>query len=128
MPVKTGICSVVIEEDVLGFPTTPDSFMAQLESQAVNTTINNNNEKENIMSDIKKEVEVKEAEVVAETTECPNPKLHVIVDWVKDKAIKAVDWAKANPKAAAGMGAAIGVISVLALRKKNSKPADDQSK
>lgn len=127
MPVKTGICSVVIEEDVLGFPTTPDSFMAQLESHAVNTTINNN-EKENIMADVKKEVEVKEAEVMPETTECPNPKLHVIVDWMKDKATKAIDWAKANPKAAAGMGAALGIVSVLALRKKNSKPADDQSK
>lgn len=127
MPVKTGICSVVIEEDVLGFPTTPDSFMAQLESQAVNTTLNNN-EKENTMSDAQKKVEVKEAEVVTETTECPNPKLHVIVDWMKDKATKAYDWAKANPKAAAGMGAALGIVSVLALRKKNSKPADDQSK
>ena len=127
MPVKTGICSVVIEEDVLGFPATPDSFLAQLESHAVNLTINNN-EKENIMSDIKKEVEVKETEVVSETTECPNPKLHVIVDWVRDKAVKAIDWAKANPKAVAGMGAALGIVSVLALRKKNSKPADDQSK
>lgn len=128
MPVKTGICSVVIEEDVLGFPATPDSFLTQLESQAVNTTINNNTEKENTMSDVKKEVEVKEAEVVTEATECPNPKLHVIVDWMKDKAAKAYDWAKANPKAVAGMGAALGIVSVLALRKKNSKPADDQSK
>lgn len=127
MPVKTGICSVVIEEDVLGFPTTPDSFMAQLESQAVNPILNNN-KKENTMSDVKKKVEVKEAEVMDETTECPNPKLHVIVDWMKDKATKAYDWAKANPKAAAGMGAALGIVSVLALRKKNSKPADDQSK
>ena len=127
MPVKTGICSVVIEEDVLGFPTTPDSFMAQLEGHAVNTTINNNNnnEKENTMSDVKKEVEVKKAEVV---TECPNPKLHVIVDWVKDKATKAIDWAKANPKAVAGVGAALGIVSVLALRKKNSKSSDNQSK
>ena len=128
MPVKTGICSVVIEEDVLGFPTTPDSFMAQLEGHAVNTTINNNNEKENTMSDVKKEVEVKKAEVVSEATECPNPKLHVIVDWVKDKATKAIDWAKANPKAVAGVGAALGIVSVLALRKKNSKSSDDQSK
>ena len=128
MPVKTGICSVVIEEDVLGFPTTPDSFMAQLEGHAVNTTINNNNEKENTMSDVKKEVEVKEAEVVAEATECPNPKLHIIADWVKDKATKVYDWAKANPKAVAGVGAALGIVSVLALRKKSSKPADDQSK
>lgn len=128
MPVKTGICSVVIEEDVLGFPTTPDSFMAQLEGHAVNTTINNNNEKENVMSDVKKEVEVKEAEVMSEAIECPNPKLHVIVDWVKDKATKAIDWAKANPKAVAGVGAALGIVSVLALHKKSSKPADDQSK
>lgn len=127
MPVKTGICSVVIEEDVLGFPTTPDSFLAQLESHAVNIAINNN-EKENTMSDVKKEVEVKEAEVVSEATECPNPKLHIIMDWVKDKATKAIDWAKANPKAAAGMGAALGIVSVLALRKKNSKSSDDQSK
>ncbi len=127
MPVKTGICSVVIEEDVLGFPATPDSFLAQLESHAVNFTINNN-EKENIMANVKKEVEVKEAEVVSEAIECPNPKLHIIVDWMKDKATKAIDWAKANPKAVAGVGAALGVIGVLALRKKNSKPADDQSK
>lgn len=128
MPVKTGICSVVIEEDVLGFPTTPDSFMAQLEGHAINITINNNNEKENTMSDVKKKVEVKEAEVMPEATECPNPKLHVIVDWMKDKATKAIDWAKANPKAVAGVGAALGIVSVLALRKKNSKSSDDQSK
>lgn len=127
MPVKTGICSVVIEEDVLGFPTTPDSFMAQLEGHAGNITINNN-EKENTMSDVKKEVEVKEAEVMPEATECPNLKLHVIVDWMKDKATKAIDWAKANPKAVAGVGATLGIIGVLALRKKNSKSADDQSK
>ena len=118
---------MVIEEDVLGFPATPDSFMAQLEGHAVNTTINNN-EKENTMSDVKKEVEVKEAEVVSETIECPNPKLHVIADWVKDKAAKIYDWAKANPKAVAGVGAALGIVSVLALRKKSSKPDDDQSK
>lgn len=127
MPVKTGICSVVIEEDVLGFPATPDSFLAQLESHAVNFTINNN-EKENIMANVKKEVEVKKAEVMPEATECPNPKLHVIVDWMKDKATKAIDWAKANPKAVAGVGAALGIVSVLALRKKNSKSSDDQSK
>lgn len=127
MPVKTGICSVVIEEDVLGFPTTPDSFMAQLEGHAVNIPINNN-EKENTMSDVKKEVEVKDAEVMPEVTECPNPKLHIIVDWMKDKATKAIDWAKANPKAVAGVGAALGIVGVLALRKKNSKSSDDQSK
>ena len=127
MPVKTGICSVVIEENVLGFPATPDSFMAQLEGHAVNTTINNN-EKENTMSDVQKEVEVKEAEIMSEAIECPNPKLHVIVDWVKDKATKAIDRAKANPKAVAGVGAALGIGSVLALRKKSSKPDDDQSK
>ena len=127
MPVKTGICSVVIEEDVLGFPATPDSFMAQLEGHAVNTTINNN-EKENTMSDIKKEVVVKEAVVMKEIIECPCPKLHVIADWVKDKAAKAIDWAKANPKAVAGVGAALGIVSVLALRKKSDKPNDDQSK